>query len=153
MATTNRDRVGKALDLLQTGLAPFVEREMQAAHGKYWITKATEGWRNEITWGENDEPLLDVAALLKILWDQWNDVFRRTLGHAERTLVSELREVRNKWAHQNPFSTDDTYRTLDSAQRLLSAVAAVDEASALDHRKQEVLRLELNRIPLWRGRT
>ena len=29
MAITNHERVGKALDLLQGGLAPFVERELQ----------------------------------------------------------------------------------------------------------------------------
>ncbi len=49
------------------------------------------------------------------MWNQWNDVFRKTLGQAERTLVSELREVRNRWAHQEPFSSDDAYRALDSA--------------------------------------
>jgi hypothetical protein len=36
------------------------------------------------------------------MWDNWNDVFRNVLGHAERSLVSELRDWRNKWAHQNP---------------------------------------------------
>lgn len=43
----------------------------------------------------------------------WNDVFRRTLGAAERSLLSELR--RNTWAHQQAFSSDDAYRALDSA--------------------------------------
>ena len=50
-------------------------------------------------------------------------VFRKTLGQAERTLVSELGDVRNRWARQNPFSTGDTYRALDSAGRLLTAVS------------------------------
>src|SRR5262245_12257072 len=58
------------------------------------------------------------------MWEAWNDVFRNVLGQAERTLVSELRDVRNKWAHQQPFSSDDTDRALDSAERLLTAVSA-----------------------------
>ncbi len=29
MAVTNQERVGKAMDLLRQGLAPFVEREVQ----------------------------------------------------------------------------------------------------------------------------
>jgi hypothetical protein len=33
------------------------------------------------------------------MWDQWNVVFRKTLGNAERSLVSELRDARNRWAH------------------------------------------------------
>ena len=54
----------------------------------------------------------DTAGLLKLMWETWNDVFKRTLGFAERSLVSELRDVRNKWAHQEPFSSDDADRAL-----------------------------------------
>ena len=32
MAITNQERVGKAMDLLRTGLAPFVEREFKSQH-------------------------------------------------------------------------------------------------------------------------
>ena len=38
--------------------------------------------------------------------------------------MSELRDMRNKWAHQEPFSSDDADRALDSAERLLAAVSA-----------------------------
>lgn len=34
----------------------------------------------------------DSAALLKLTWEAWNSVFRQTLGRAERSLVSELRD-------------------------------------------------------------
>src|SRR5262245_159377 len=125
MALSNYERIGKAMDLLRQGLHPFIERELQTQYGKYWITTVTTGWRNELNWSEDsDSPHMDVAALLKLMWEQWNDVFRKTLGHAERSLVSELREHRNKWAHQEPFSSRDTLRALDSAGRLLKAVSA-----------------------------
>ncbi len=45
-------------------------------------------------------------------------MFRKVLGPAERSLLSELRDHRNKWAHQEPFSSDDAYPVLDSAGRL-----------------------------------
>ena len=90
MATTNYERVGKAMDLLRQGLLPFIEREFQAQYGKYWVTSVTSGWRNELNWADDDTPHLDVAALLKLMWEQWNEVFRKILGHAERSLVSEL---------------------------------------------------------------
>ena len=77
------------------------------------------------------------------MWDAWNDVFRKTLGQSERTLVSELRDVRNRWAHQNPFSTDDTYRALDSAGRLLTAVSA-PQADEIEKMKMELLRLRFD---------
>src|SRR5205085_11470392 len=78
---------------------------------------------------------------LLVMWDQWNTVFRNVLGQAERSLVSELRDVRNKWAHQEPFSTDDAYRALDSAQRLLTSVSATDQATEVERQKQELLRI------------
>jgi hypothetical protein len=43
MAMTNHERVGKALDLLKDGLAPFVEREMKAQHAQQWFGKIVRG--------------------------------------------------------------------------------------------------------------
>ena len=48
MPTTNYERVGKALELLRDGLVPFIERELSAKYGKYWITKVTEGWQHDL---------------------------------------------------------------------------------------------------------
>jgi predicted AAA+ superfamily ATPase len=139
MAITNRERVGKAMDLLSEGLKPFVERELLAERGKYWVTTVTANWQNELKWLDQDTPHLDTAALLRMMWEQWNDVFRKTLGFAERSIVSELRDTRNKWAHQDPFSSDDTYRALDSVERLLNAVSA-PQAAEVAKMKQEILR-------------
>ncbi|MEA4910152.1 MAG: Swt1 family HEPN domain-containing protein [Anaerolineaceae bacterium] len=140
MAITNYERVGKALDLLRGGLLPFVERECSRQFGKYWITKVTEGWQSELSWPEGAGlPNLDAAFLLRVMWDQWNAVFRETLGFSERSLVSELRDVRNRWAHQNPFTTDDAYRALDSSARLLTAISA-PQADEIEKMKLELLR-------------
>src|SRR5207248_8801414 len=76
-------------------------------------------------------------------WQFWNAVFRQTLGQADRSLVSELRDARNRWAHQEPFSTDDAYRALDSAARLLTAVSA-PQAEELDRLKMELLRVRFD---------
>src|SRR3712207_202907 len=124
MAITNHDRVGKALGLLRDGLRPYIEREFEAKYGKYWLTSVTSGWPRDVEWNDNGDAHLDAAILLRMMWDQWNAVFSRTLGHSDRSIVSELREARNKWAHQNAFSSDDTYRALDSTHRLLLAVSA-----------------------------
>lgn len=143
MAITNHERVGKSLELLRDGLRPFVERELRAQYGKYWITSVTSTWRDEVAFDDGDNPNLDIALLLRLMWDQWNDVFRKTLGHAERSLVSELREVRNKWAHQGTFSSDDAYRALDSTGRLLTAISA-PQAEEIERMKMELLRLRFD---------
>lgn len=140
---TNHERVGKTLAMLTEGLKPFVERELASEHGPYWITKATEGWRNDLDWQDDDTPHLDASAILRLMWDNWNLIFSKTLGRTERSLVSELRDVRNRWAHQRPFSSDDTYRALDSASRLLTAVSA-SEADEIEKMKMELLRLRFD---------
>lgn len=145
MAITNHERVGKALDLLKDGLQPFVEREMKAQHAQLWFeqVKASVRETQSNLFGTEDKPRWDLAALLGVMWNQWQLVFRKTLGQAERSLVSELRDVRNKWAHQNPFSGDDTYRALDSAARLLTAVSA-PQADDIEKMKMELLRVRFD---------
>src|SRR5579884_3861049 len=141
MATSNHERVGKALELLRAGLRPFVEREFQARYGSAWLSEAAQALRQEPDGsGRDGEPHLDVAALLGLMWFRWNDVFSTILGKAERSYVGELREVRNRWAHQESFSTDDAYRALDSVARLLAAVSA-EEAQEVERQKQEILRV------------
>jgi hypothetical protein len=85
----------------------------------------------------------DTHNLLSVMWSQWNSVFRNTLGHSERSLVSELRDVRNRWAHQTPFSSDDAYRALDTAGRLLTAISA-PEAKELEEQKMALLRVRFD---------
>ena len=141
MAITNQERVGKALELLKAGLGPFVEREVQdkiKAGGVHMDTVRRFVDDPHLT----DKPIdqWDVAALLKLMWETWNDVFRNVLGRAERSLVSEIRDQRNKWAHQDSFSSDDADRTLDSIARLLTAVSA-PQADEVNRMKMELRRL------------
>ena len=96
-----------------------------------------------------DDPMLaskpvaqwDVAGLLKLMWETWNDVFRNTLGHAERSLVSELRDARNKLGAPGTPSpaTTPTARSTRS-QRLLTAVSA-PQADEVGKMKMELRRL------------
>ena len=129
MAITNHEQVGKGLDLLKEGLAPFVARELR---GKHYVD--SDGPSNHKPVAERD-----AAGLLKLIWDNWQLVFRSTLGQAERSLVSELRDWRNKWAHQESISRDDAYRMLDSADRLLAAISA-PQSKELETVKMEMLR-------------
>ena len=145
MAVTNHERVGKALELLKDGLVPFVERELKVQYAQLWFdqARASVSESQADLFGAKDKPRWDAAALLVVMWNQWNEVFKRTLGQAERTLVSELREMRNKWAHQQTFSTDDAYRGLDSAARLLTSVSA-PQAEEIERMKLELLRLRFD---------
>lgn len=143
MAASNHERVGKALELFNAGVVPYFERELKAVFGKNWQEKAEEVLPDErqlrIAKSGGTTDWNDTSLLLAVMWNLWNTVFNRKLGYAERTLVSELREVRNRWAHQKPFSIDDAYRTLDSIHRFLSAISA-PQAEEIEQQKQQILR-------------
>ena len=144
MAITNHERVGKALNLLKAGLGPFVEREVQGAlESRKLDAHRVRDYGEDRVLGSKPIPAWDVAGLLKLMWDTWHDVFREILGPAERSLVSELRGHRNKWAHQESFSSDDAYRALDSVGRLLAAVSA-PQSEELEKRKLELLRVRFD---------
>ena len=83
----------------------------------------------------------DPQFLLKTLWDYWNPVFGRVLGRSERSMVSLLRDVRDRWAHNEAFTSDDAYRALDAIQMLLQSVAATSQADEVGKSKDELLRL------------
>lgn len=140
MAMNNRDRVGKAFDLLSEGLLDEVDEVMTRAY-------KTADW--PAAWAKEDAqrrggPLRtltkhDVQVQLRAITEQGYH-FKDVLSRAQQGFASELRETRNLWAHNEPFSSDDASRALDTIERLLHAVGAVD--SAEDVRK---LRVDLQR--------
>jgi hypothetical protein len=140
MAISNQERVGKAMELLRIGLAPFAEREIKSQNQEQSGEPARTHFGDEHAVGKKPIAEWDVAALLRLMWEEWNAVFGRTLGRAERSLVQELRDCRNKWAHQEPFSSDDADRALDSIARLLTAVSA-PQADEVGKMKMELRRL------------
>jgi len=143
MAISNHERVGKAMDLLKGGLGPFVEREFKSTCKDRAAAEVARYLGDDRLNAKKSIAGMDVAALLKLMWESWNDVFRLTLGPAERSLVSELRDHRNRWAHQEAFSGDEAYRALDSAGRLLTAVSA-PQADDIEKMKTELLRLRFD---------
>ena len=143
MAITNHERVGKALDLLKEGIKPFIERELKTQYGDSWMSNVKDILNDTRLGVSKNDPLQDVAVLLVLMDRAWGEVFRRVLGKAERSLVNELLAARNRWAHQEPFSSDDTYRALDSAGRLLTAVSA-PQSNEVEKTKMELLRLRFD---------
>ncbi|MEZ5098673.1 MAG: Swt1 family HEPN domain-containing protein [Thermoleophilia bacterium] len=131
MADSNSERVGSALGVLAQGLAPFIDRECSSALGL--------DWPNAVQ-GVGQASRTDVQFLLKAMAALWREAFERTLGRMERNYVSELIDARNRWAHQEAFSSDDTYRALDSAERLLQAVNAGEQAAEVARMKHDLQR-------------
>lgn len=141
MAITNRDRISKMVDLLVEGLKPFITREIKATNGQEPLERRLPGSRSN-----------DIAELLRIMDIEWNSVFKRTLGRSERSFAHELRDVRNAWAHNEPFSYPDTHRALDTAARLLKSVSA-KQAEEVERMAVEVQRVQFDEDKRGRTRT
>src|SRR5579875_3087421 len=136
VAVSNRERVGRAFESLAEGLGPFVDRQMASVHGEAWL----EGFVDTGPRSSAPGSLRDPAFLLKVMAEAWDSSFRSRLTRSDRNVVFELRDVRNRWAHNDAFNADDTYRALDSIERLLVAVDA-KEADAVGRSKTELMRL------------
>ena len=145
MALSNYERVGRALEVLKTELEPFVVREMKAEYKGRWFDEIYDifhGGRSE-QFVTEDTKSWDAQTLLTILQAKWNEVFSKVLGKSERNLVFALKDQRNNWAHQQTFSTDDTYRVFDNVELLLAAISS-PESSGIGQEKQELLRIRFN---------
>ena len=62
-------------------------------------------------------------------------------ARVQKSFASELREVRNEWAHNDSFTDDDAYRALDTAERLLARSAPLTQPMT-----SQGIRLNLRRV-------
>lgn len=124
-----RRRVSPGIDALAVGLRSYVAMRTPA----YVLLEAEESRGTVATW--------DTQSLLVFMWDHWNEVFRQDLTFVERSLISELREYRNRWAHQQEFSERDIYRVMDNIERLLDAVKCEDMENIRKLRQESLRRL------------
>ncbi len=141
MSVSNRDRIEQTLNLLREGLAPYVEREIENALTQNRLApERLETFRSDAMFRDKPVSAWDAHALLKLMHEVWQEVFQGSLSYIGRSMVNELREWRNRWAHQATFSSDDTLRVLDTAERLLNMVSAADAAEKIRQMKQELQR-------------
>jgi hypothetical protein len=117
------EKVGTALSILRAGLGPFVETMVAQSLRD---GRLTEQRLLQIcdTIDVNYQQILgwDVLGLLRFMVSAWNEAFRDRLSAMERSIVGELWQWRNRWAHQGEITEDDADRILDSIERLLRAV-------------------------------
>lgn len=131
MTLSNRDRVDRAFLTLRDGLTVFIDG-----------VTGTPAWDQALSQVKGKTLSRDdVQTHLIFLTEKFTEVFKPHLSYAARTYANELREFRNKWAHQDAFSGDDTHRMLDSAERLLVECGQPEAADVVRKSRQEHQRL------------
>src|SRR5947209_14892378 len=152
MAVSNRDRIDQMFQVMAPALDDFISSVIGQADpglGAEWV-KLVQGKdvKNGASASKSYEPL-DPQVQFRILTEGnitasykpgWYP-FNQALGRTGETFASELREVRNSWAHNGTFTDDDAYRALDTGERLLKLVGAAAEADEV-----RGIRLNLRRV-------
>ncbi|NKZ77519.1 DUF499 domain-containing protein [Rhodococcus hoagii] len=147
---SNRDRVRRALELLGESLDPFITAATsdKLPADKHWtMLLAAKDAGNGAAATKKYNPV-DPQNGLRMLTENitgkaipgWFP-FNEKLSRAEQSLASELRDVRDREAHHEPFSADDAYRALDTAERLLRAIGAPDAADEVKRSRVDLRRV------------
>ncbi|MCB9409353.1 DUF3320 domain-containing protein [Mycolicibacterium sp.] len=134
--------VGEALMPLIDGLSPFVAKVLTpiVPPGTQWpdLLRAKDA-ANGRRGGEYRTH--DLSLMLRAMTERLGNAgypFSHHLPRRVENYVRELREIRNQWAHNEKFTAEQAYRALDSAELLLSAVGADDEAARVAQLKAKV---------------
>ena len=136
MVMANAERVSKALDLLSDGLRPKCEQTWQGFYGDDWLERV----RGQMHGALREGTAADVAFVLSGMKATWNEIFGHGFSPQVRSLVFEVAEARNSWAHKQQLSTDDTARALDSMERLLEAFGNSGERQRIRGLRRDLMR-------------
>lgn len=145
MAKSTRQQVFEGMELLPEALIPFVEKRLESSLQGHWqlqVFEKLQGLRPD----PNGKIVWDQAALLNAMDRFWMDAFKAVLGRAERSIVNELVDVRNKLSHNGTFTYDDAERALDSMRRLMEAISAGDVAAELGKMRDTILRTKFTEL-------
>ncbi|WP_374313572.1 DUF499 domain-containing protein [Dongia sp.] len=145
MAKSTRQYVFEGMELLPSALIPFVEKRLETSLKGHWQIQVMEKLPS-LRPNSNGEVGWDQAALFNAMDRFWSEAFKAVLGRAERSLVNELGDVRNKLSHNETFTYDDAERALDSMRRLMEAISAGETAEQLGKMRDTILRTKFSEL-------
>ena len=145
MAPTNRERIDRGFALLSEGLLDLVDPIMtDAFDSEDWPTRMAEADARKhggrVRTLAKTDPQVQLRAIT-----EWGRSFAGALSRSQQAYASELREVRNLWAHGEQFKSEQVLRALDTMGLLLRAANAPDSAADVEAIKQELQRTMLSK--------
>ncbi|NSY41865.1 DUF499 domain-containing protein [Agrobacterium tumefaciens] len=145
MAKSTRQYVFEGMELLPAALIPFVEKRLESSLTGHWQVQVLEKLPS-LRPNSDGAVGWDQAALFNAMDRFWSEAFKAVLGRAERSLVNELGDVRNKLSHNETFTYDDAERALDSMRRLMEAISAGETAEQLSKMRDTILRTKFTEL-------
>ncbi|SHQ43831.1 DUF499 domain-containing protein [Mycobacteroides abscessus] len=136
---TNKERVGRVLDLVAEGLGPWLVTQLHTKYGDDWTTEV--GRTAGLTGRDSSPNQSDPAYLFWVFDKQWHTVFKSQLSFEDKRAVSALWDARKEWAHGERISSERTERVLMDGEHILRSVGAVVQADKADEMRREFRRL------------
>lgn len=140
MALTNKERVGRVLDLVAEGLGPWMIGLLESKYGSGWAEEVVRaaGHTNRDTTPNAKDP----AYLFWVFDKQWHGLFKdHGLAFEDKRAVSALWDARKEWAHGTPISSERAERVLMDGEHLLRSIGAVEQADIADEMRREFRRV------------
>lgn len=144
MELTNNEWVGRILAQLNEGLGPYVlgkyktrypivkDDKEHRDYPFYFTQVLLDGNRtvdvNKLRTDSDWLKIIDIYGWLRLMRVDRSFLFAGELGNLELVYGRELREYRNKWAHQRPISDNEVFFAAYSAERILRLIKADKQA-------------------------
>ena len=135
---SNKERVGRALDLVVEGLQPWMVDLLTRKYGPTWQAKVRQVAGQGRDAADNPD---DPSYLFWVFDKQWVGLFKDHADYADRRAVSALWDARKSWAHGGKFTDDQTERVLADAEALLRAVGGVEQADQISGMRTDLRRI------------
>jgi hypothetical protein len=113
MESPERTAIRHGLDELKVHLESYVADTLSEANVPASHTRTTSFRRGA-----------DIQKLINEMLSNWQDVFAKRLPLVVRSYLYELRDIRNRWAHEEPFSRDEAARALSTISLVAKATGA-----------------------------
>jgi hypothetical protein len=110
-----RQDVDQLLGIFTEALWELVNETMALSKGEDWA-ESYEGGTGVLS--------RDASAIIGIILnrDVWDEMFGQRLDRSTRTYLFEMKDWRNKFAHNSPFLPQDILRINDTAHRFFSSI-------------------------------
>lgn len=144
--TSNKEKVGRCIDILTEVLNPFVRRQLKLRFRGAWFERGVEGALGgtmslqELKQGSDEEEKydrIDLQALLTIIDRMWKEAFASSLKRQARSYLNEIRVFRNQWAHHGVFTLDEAERAIGTIGLLIENISA-EQTKAIEEEKEEL---------------
>jgi predicted AAA+ superfamily ATPase len=142
-ALSNKERVGRVLDLSAAGLGPWMTDLLTRKYGDAWqqqVRAAAGAGPRDFT-DQTDDP----SYLFWVFDKQWHGLFKDQVSHEEKRCVSALWDARKQWAHGGKFGDEQAERVLSDGEHLLRQIGAVKQADEVDDLRRELRRIRFEK--------